>query len=310
MKNRKTERKDKMKEKRKDKKMKKFLAVLLTLCILAGFSAVAFADAGPVTGTQPNYLSWATAKRVVDGDDLAGRFVRFGSYNIDMWVPNELEEMQDLPEDYLAYFRTEDKSAEVGVQIQEVPDDFSLEAYEQELEEQGLVDGGMYVINGFYGLLFMNEETQNMTIAFMSDENEALLISFFPVSNQDLYAKAKIMLASIQPDSLSLYGLADMLDTDLMEFWGNTRKVTFNEADESIHISIWDEGSTADTINHINNWDEVKEDKIALYDYYADLLEGLGAGDVHLTLQYVADKDDDAFLTIIDGEVVYDALAA
>ncbi len=168
----------------------------------------------------------------------------------------------------------------------------------------------MYVINGFYGLLFMNEETQNMTIAFMSDENEALLISFFPVSNQDLYAKAKIMLASIQPDSLSLYGLADMLDTDLMEFWGNTRKVTFNEADESIHISIWDEGSTADTINHINNWDEVKEDKIALYDYYADLLEGLGAGDVHLTLQYVADKDDDAFLTIIDGEVVYDALAA
>ena len=290
-------------------KVKKLIAALLTLCILASFSAAAFADGSAVVSSQPHYLSWASANRIVERDSLEGRFVKFGDYNVVMWVPNELEELSEYPEGYLAYFMTEDKSAEVGVQIQEVEEDFSLDAYEQQLDEQGLTDGGMYVINGFYGLLFMSEETQNMTIAFMSDEHEVLLVSYYPVSNESFYETAKLMIASIQPNEPSLYNLADMLDSDLMEYWGESSKVTYNEKDNSIHISMWDEGSTNDTINQINNWDEVKQDKIELYNYYAEILETLGAADVHMTMQYVADQGDAAFLTIIDGEIVYDALA-
>ncbi len=288
--------------------MKKLIAILAALCMLFSMSLTAMADGAAVTGTQPHYLSWESARTVVVREKLEGRFVQFGDYDIRMWVPDNLLEMEDCPDKYLAYYISEDQSEEVGVQVYDVGEEFSLEAYEQQLEEQGLTDGGMYVINGFHGLLFMSEKSDNIAVAFMTGEDEALVISFYPASNESFYQIVKIMLASIQPYTPNLYNLADMIDTDLMGFWGDNRKVTFNEPDNSIHLSVWDDGVNSDTIDQVNNWSSVRDGLVERYDFYYQSLEELGASDVRLVLQFVADSDDDdaAFLTIVDGEIVYE----
>ncbi len=198
---------------------------------------------------------------------------------------------------------------QVGVQVIEMGEGFTLQALEQQLGEMGLEDGGIYVINGFYGLMAKSEEKDNLTVILSSGETEAIAISFYPVSDEKVFEMTKVMLASLQPDTPALYNLADMIDTDLLlTVWGENRKVNFNEADSSIHIVMWDEGVNTDDIQRVNNWSVMKQDKLDLFSYYADSLKELGAGDVHLILQLAADTEDAAFLTIVDGEVVYDIM--
>jgi hypothetical protein len=186
---------------------------------------------------------------------------------------------------------------------------FTLQALEQQLGEMGLEDGGIYVINGFYGLMAKSEEKDNLTVILSSGETEAIAISYYPASDEKVFEMTKVMLASLQPDTPALYNLADMIDTDLLlTVWGENRKVNFNEADKSIHIVMWDEGVNTDDIHRVNNWSVMKQDKLDLFNYYTESLKELGAGDVHLILQFAADTEDAAFLTIVDGEVVYDIM--
>ena len=291
--------------------MKKLTAILIMICLLASLSCAAMADGGTVAGTEPHYLSWETARRALLSGELGGSFVQIGDYDLVMWMPEDMIELEELPgEDYIAYFVSQERSAEVGVQEIEMGDSFTLDTLEQQLADLGYSDGGMYVINGLYGLLFGDGETDNLSIAFVTGDTEALVISFYPISDAAFFETAKIMLSSLQPDTLSLYNLADMIDTDLLEsYWGDNRKVTFNEMDSSIHILLWDEGLNSDNICDVDSWEAIRDDKISLALFYQDSLKELGASDVHLILQYVADEDDAAFLTIVDGEVVYDVFA-
>ena len=287
--------------------MKKMTAILLMICLMVSLSCAALADGGAVTGTRPQYLSWLTARRAIQSSELDGGFVQIGDYNLMIWVPDVLVEQQQLPDDsYVAWFATEDKSAEVAVQAVDMGQGFSLEAYEAQLGEQGLNDYGMCVVNSFNGLVFGNEETDNLSVAFVSDETEAIYFSFYPASDENFSQVAALMLSTIQPKTLSLSNIAEMMDTDLLLYWGENRKVTFNENDESIYIMLWDTGVNSDNIQQTNNWQEMRNEKLNLASFYRDSLEELGASDVHLILQYVADEDDAAFLTIVDGEVAYD----
>jgi len=288
--------------------MKKLTVILLMICLMASLSCTALADGGAVTGTQPQYLSWETARRAIQTAKLNGGFVQIGDYNLMIWVPENLIEQQELPDDsYIAWFATADRSAEVGVQVMDMGQSFSLEKYEEQLGEQGLHDYGMYVINGFNGLVFANEETDNLSVAFVTGDTEAIYFSFYPASDDNFNQLALVMLASIQPKTLGLSDIAEMMDTDLLvSYWGENRKVTYNESDSSIYIMLWDTGVNSDNIQKINNWQQMKEEKVEFAASYMDSLKELGASDVHLILQYVADEDDAAFLTIVDGEVVYD----
>ena len=290
--------------------MKKLTAIFVMICLLLSLSCAAVADGG-VAATQAQYLSWETARRVILDSGLGGSLVQIGDYNLMMWMPDTMTELNELPgENYIAYYAAKEGAGEIGVQVIEMGKGFTLEAFEQQIAEQGYTDGGMFVINGFYGLAFSDEQTDNLSIAFVTGETEAICISFYPVSDEDFLKLVQLMVPSIQPAEPSLYNLADMIDTDLLEtVWGDNRKVTFNEADNSIHIILWDDGLNSDNIKSVNNWEEMKNDKLALASFYQDSLKELGASDVHLILQYVADEDDGAFLTIVDGEVVYDVFA-
>ena len=287
--------------------MKKLIAILLMICLMASLSCAALADGGAVTGTRPQYLSWLTARRAIQNAELDGGFVRVPDYNVVIWIPENLIAQDTLPdESYLAWLATEDRSAEVAIQAVDMGQGFSLDAYEEQLGEQGLNDYGMCVVNGFNGLVFGNEETDNLSVAFVCDDTEAIYFSFYPASDENFSQLAMIMLASIQPSSLGLSDLAEMMDTDLLSYWGENRKVTFNENDGSIYIMLWDTGVNSDNILNSNNWDEMKDEFVRFAGSYMDSLEELNASDVHQILQYVADEDDAAFLTIVDGEVVYD----
>ena len=220
--------------------MKKLTAILLMICLLASLSCAAFADGDDGTqGGEARYLSWLTARRVIQRDSLKGEFVKLGDYDLRMWVP---EALAPLDKDKLP-------SDDVGVQVIEMGEGFTLQALEQQLGEMGLEDGGIYVINGFYGLMAKSEEKDNLTVILSSGETEAIAISYYPASDEKVFEMTKVMLASLQPDTPALYNLADMIDTDLLvTVWGENRKVNFNEADSSIHIVMWDEGVNTDDI--------------------------------------------------------------
>ena len=288
--------------------MKKLIAVLLTICLMASLSCTALADGSAVTETKPQYLSWMTARRAIQNVALSGGFVKIPDYNVVIWIPDDLIDQDTLPDDsFLAWFTTADKSAEVGVQAVEMGQGFSLDQYEEQLEEQGLLDYGIYVVNGLNGLVFANEETNNLSVAFVCDQTEAVYFSFYPASDGNFNQLAMVMISSIQPSSIGLSDIAEMIDTDLLfSYWGENRMVTFNEDDGSIIVVIWDTGLNSDNIKNSTNYDEVRDSFVELADFYTDSLEELNASDVHLILQYVADEDDAAFLTIVDGELVYD----
>lgn len=291
--------------------MKKLIAVLLTLCLMASLSCAALADDGTgVTDNQPQYLSWLTARRAIVKNQIDGGFVKVPDYNVIIWVPDVLEVQDTLPDDsYQAWFKTADGSAEVGIQAMDMGQGFSLDKYADQLEEQGLKGYGIHVVNGLNGLVFGNEETDNLSVAFVCDDTEAVYFSFYPMSDENFNQMAMIMLSSIQPSSIGLSDIADMIDTDLLMYWGVNRKVSFNDDDGSILVSIWDTGVNSDNIKSSSNFDAVKDAFVELGEFYMDSLEELNASDVHLTMQYVADEDDAAFLTFIDGELVYDVSA-
>ena len=237
--------------------------------------------------------------------------MKIGDYDLMMWVPASMTPLDEMPgEDYTAYFKDETNSAEVGVQTIDMGEGITLESMKQLLTDQGFTDCGVYVVNGFYGIVFTNEETDNISIAFVSGDTEAVVFSFYPASDEAVMDLARIMISSIQPVNPTVSSLADMIDTDLLEtVWGENRKVTFNEEDKSIYVVLWDEGINAGDFDSINNYDAVKQDKIDLAAFYMDTFKELGATDVHLIIQYGAESDDAVFFTIIDGELVYDCAA-
>ena len=63
---------------------------------------------------------------------------------------------------------------------------------------------------------------------------------------------------------------------------------------------------TSETIQTTKNWDAVREDKIAIYNSYAGALEEFGFEELSLELLYISPEEDISFLTISDGEIIYD----
>ena len=291
--------------------MKKLITVLTLICMFFSFSCTAMAAEEDVIGTRAQYLSWSTARRAILQQGLEGSLMKIGDYDLMMWVPASMTPLDEMPgEDYTAYFKDETNSAEVGVQTIDMGEGITLESMKQLLTDQGFTDCGVYVVNGFYGIVFTNEETDNISIAFVSGDTEAVVFSFYPASDEAVMDLARIMISSIQPVNPTVSSLADMIDTDLLEtVWGENRKVTFNEEDKSIYVVLWDEGINAGDFDSINNYDAVKQDKIDLAAFYMDTFKELGATDVHLIIQYGAESDDAVFFTIIDGELVYDCAA-
>jgi len=145
----------------------------------------------------------------------------------------------------------------------------------------------------------------------MITDGGAMEFAFAPISNPDVYSLASLVMSTIQHHTLDVEDVALMIDADLNSFWSEDKKVTYSDDDKgrSIHIAMWEDGVNAETIKDINNWDEVKNARIGLYNDYMDAFDGLGVKDIALGLDYISEDQDVTFLTLENGEVTYDAFA-
>ena len=103
-----------------------------------------------------------------------------------------------------------------------------------------------------------------------------------------------------------------MIDADIKSFWGDERDVrlTDDENGRSLTILMWEDGVTSETIQDINNWDEVRTARINLYNTLVDVLEEFGmSNDVLLRLEYISADQDVPFLTLEGGQITYDVFA-
>lgn len=110
---------------------------------------------------------------------------------------------------------------------------------------------------------------------------------------------------------ISLLGqAAAAVDDRMEEIWGENRRVSYTEENNTIYIVIWEDGVDSEKVRSIQNWDELKDDKMKMCVELQEVFDQLGIKDGHMVVQYGSVSENTSFLTIEDGEVTYDVLAA
>ena len=289
--------------------MKKLFALFLVLAMLLSLSAAAMADDD--ADTNPKTLSWITARRAIEASELSGDFYQVGDLDVDIWVPDLLIAQEDIPEDCYLIFEDESGSVSVTVYAVELEDkDMDIEELEDFITDLGSVSDGIYWINGFTTLVYETKESDSISVDILSTDGYVLEFTFEGVSNPDFYSLASMVMSTIQRHGLSVEDVALMMDADLNNTWGPDKDVSYARDGSSITVSLWQEGLTADKMENINNWDEVREHKIDTYNLYVRVLDDFNMSDTLLTLQFTDDANELSFLTIESGEFAYDAFAA
>ncbi len=285
--------------------MKKLLVMILVVVMLFSLSAAVSADD---TDSSPVTLNWISARRAITQAELNGSYYEISDFDMDIWVPDLLAPLDEIPLDSYYVFETEDQSAYINVHRVGFDGDTTLSAIEETVKELGSVSDGAFWINGYSVLVYETKESDSLSVVVPFDDGDVIEFTFAPISNPDFYSLTSIIMSTIQPHTLSVKDVALMIDADLNSNWGPNRNVRYTDDEDGAGITVylWDEGVTADVITASGNWDTVRESKIVLYNSYIDVLTEFGMNDVILTLMYINPDEDVSFLTISDGEIEYD----
>ena len=292
--------------------MKKLFAILLALVMLFALSATAMAI-GDADGsiTPAGSLSWITAMRGTQQAEITGSTYEIGDTGLDIWIPDLLQPVKDAPGYTYCAFAAENNAASISADHLSFDKETVITDVEELLPDWGGKSDGIFVINDIYALVYENAEEDSLNVLMMLSEHDALEVVFTPISNQDVYSMASLVMATIKPAELTVKDLGVMMDADIKSFWGDNRDVRMIDDDSgrSIHIAMWEDGITSETVEDINNWDEVRAARINLFNAYVDVLEELGMSDVLLGLDYISADQDVTFLTIEGGQITYDVFA-
>lgn len=287
--------------------MKKQIVMLLVFVMLFAFAAAVIADdetASPVT------LNWVSVSKAVRQAGVAGGFYEISDFGMDVWVPDVLTPQEDIPED--SYYVFADESGTAYVRVHRIGFDngeITLGDIEEAITEMGSVSDGIFWINGYDALIYETKETDSAAVVIPFDDGDIIEFIFSPMSNSDFYSLASLIMSTIQPHVLHVEDVAGMIKADLNSVWGELNRVNYTDDEDgaSITIYLWEEGVNSETIQNVNNWDAVREDKINTYNSYVDVLNELGFGEnVLLTLMYISPEEELSFLTISGGEITYD----
>ena len=284
--------------------MKRLIALLLILVMLFTLSATAMADA--------QTFSWITATRGIQMTNLTGAFYQIADFDVDIWIPDLFELQDEIPEYSYCVFSSEDKSASISVNNISFDGDPTLEDIEKDIiPNWGAVSDGVFWINGFYALVYENAEEDSISVLILKSEGDAMEFEFKPASSSDMYSLTSLVMCTIQHHTLHIEDAALMIDADLNNVWSGNKDVRYRDDTDvkEINVFMWEDGITSENIHDVSNWEDLKQ---SIVDNYAGLYEtaitGLGMTDVTLTVKYVSSNPDEnlSFLTIQDGEVVYD----
>ena len=215
-----------------------------------------------------------TARRGIQQAELSGEFYQIQDLDIDIWVPDLLQPVEEVSENTFCAFEAENKGAVISVNHLTFDGQPTLEEVEKMAVDQGSVSDGMFWINGFDTLVLETKSEDSLSVIIMITDGGAMEFAFAPISNPDVYSMASLVMSTIQHHTLDVEDVALMIDADLNSFWTQDKNVTYSDDDKdrSIHIAMWEDGVNAETIKDINNWDEVKNARIGLYNDYMDAL--------------------------------------
>ncbi len=174
--------------------MKKFLAVVLALCLMM---TVALAE-------EANSISWEDIEPALEAGNVTGQFYTFDEISIKMWLPDGINATELTDEDkangYIGYFMPDDQSGAVAVMYVDVQG-MTLEQYAEYL---GTLDGVTEIetgtVNGFPCVTYKMPEQDSVSVTFTTEAGYALEVTCTPLSveNADLVWGA--VIASIQAE--------------------------------------------------------------------------------------------------------------
>jgi len=167
--------------------MKKLFAMLLTLCLLLGSTAMAEA-----------VISWEDIYPQLEAAGVTGAFYTFEEISVAVFIPDGMVPAEELPSDeYIGYFAAEDGSA-VAVLYMDV-EGMDLETYASVLPEVGATEIETGTLNGFPCVSYEVPENKTMNVAFTTEAGYMLEVVCGPMATDDDRLGASIVLASVQP---------------------------------------------------------------------------------------------------------------
>ena len=167
--------------------MKKLFALMLTLCLMLGCTALADAE-----------ITWEQVAPMVEESGLTGEFVTFDEIAVKLFVPTGMNAVELSDEDrqngYIGYFAADDGSA-IAVQYVDV-NGMSLEDYAAQLAETDATGIETGTVNGLPCVSY--EFGTNLCCSFTTQMGYILEVAVGPLPDDNAKLAASVILSSIQ----------------------------------------------------------------------------------------------------------------
>lgn len=170
--------------------MKKFVAILMALCLLCGFA-------------MAEEINWADVEPSVTEAGIEGSFASVSSIGVKMFIPSGLSELElsdeDVENGYICYLTDSDQTCAAVVMYADL-NGASLDKYAEVLPEVGATEIELCTLNGIPVVTYSMPENNTMNVCLLTDTGYGIEFVFFPADDENFKSVATIMAASIQPE--------------------------------------------------------------------------------------------------------------
>ena len=167
--------------------MKKIVALLLTLCLMLGCTALADSD-----------ITWEQIAPMMEAAGVKGEFVTFDEIAVKIFIPEGMNAAELSDEDrengYIGYYVAEEGDA-IAVQYVNMQG-MTLEEYAAQVAEAGVTEIETGTVNGLPCISYESEG--NMSCSFTTEQGYILEVTVGPLNDDGDKTGASIILASIQ----------------------------------------------------------------------------------------------------------------
>ena len=175
--------------------MKKFLCVVMALCLMLSATAV-LAEEAPA-------LNWEDFEPIMEASGVTGEFVTFDEVAVKIWIPEGMNAaeltQEDIDKGFIGYFAPEDQSASLSV-VYVNTDGMTLEEYGEALAAQeGVTEIEFGTVNGLPCVTYEIPEQSSVSIAFTTEAGYILEVTCTPLSVENAELVWGAVVASIQP---------------------------------------------------------------------------------------------------------------
>ena len=176
--------------------MKKFLCVVMALCLMLSATAV-LAEEAPA-------LNWEDFKTILTEAGVTGEFVTFDEIAVKIWIPEGMNAVEltqeDIDKGFIGYFAPEDQSASLSVVYVDT-DGMTLEEYGENLANmEGVTEIEFGTVNGLPCVTYEIPEQSSMSIAFTTEAGYVLEVTCWPLGDENAMLVWGAVTASIQPE--------------------------------------------------------------------------------------------------------------